>query len=154
MEKQAGLILGKTLFIVIVLAILGAIAALFYVVAFPQSTEKFTEFYILGIEAEATNYPRQLVVGQEDKVIIGIMNREHETVSYVVEVTIDGVKNNEAGPVTLEYGEKWERIVNFTLNKVGNNQKVEFLLYRQDQNEVYQTLHLWVNVVEAKELRY
>jgi len=152
MEKQAGLILGKTLFIVILLAILGSIAALFYVVAFPQSTEKFSEFYILGIEAKATNYPRQLVVGQEDRVTVGIVNQEHETVSYVLEVIIDGIMSNEVGPITLEHGEKWERIVNFTLNKVGNNQKVEFLLYRQGRNEVYQTLHLWVNVVAAEAL--
>jgi len=115
-----------------------------YVIANPGSTEKFTEFYILGPG------PKQLVAGQEYSVAVGIVNREQETVSYVVEVTIDGVKNNEVGPITLEYGEKWERIVNFTPNRVGNNQKVEFLLYRQGQNEVYQTLHLWVDVIEAE----
>jgi len=150
MEKQAGLILGKTLFIVILLAILGAIAALFYVVAFPQSAEKFTEFYILGIEAKAADYPRQLEIGQEDSVILGIVNREGEIASYTVEVTIDGVKNNEVGPITLAYGEKWENIVYFSPDKAGDNRKVEFLLYRQGQNETYQELHLWVNVIEAE----
>ena len=152
MEKQAGSILGKTLSIVILLAILGSITALFYLVAFPQSKEKFTEFYILGIEEKATNYPRQLVVGQEGRVIVGIVNREHETVSYVLEVIIDGIMSNEVGPITLEHGEKWERIVNFTPNRVGNNQKVGFLLYRQGQSEVYQELYLWVNVIEAEVL--
>lgn len=137
-----------------VLAIIGALGMLGYAIVKPGVTEEFTEFYILGPEAKAADYPRQLVVGQEGKVIAGIVNREQETASYGLEVIIDGVTNNEAGPVTLEYGEKWEGIVSFTPNRVGNNQKVEFLLYRQGQNEAYQELHLWVNVIEAEELSY
>jgi len=117
-----------------------------YVIANPGSTEKFTEFYILG----PGGYPKQLVAGQEYSVAVGIVNREQETVSYVVEVTIDGVKNNEVGPITLEYGEKWENIVYFSPDKAGSNQKVEFLLHKQDQDNVYQTLHLWVDVIEAE----
>ena len=56
------------------------------------------------------------------------------------------VINNEVGPVTLEHDEKWEEIVDFTPDRVGDKQKVEFLLYRQGQSEAYRRLHLWVDV--------
>jgi uncharacterized membrane protein len=69
------------------------------------------------------------VVGEEGKVMVGIINREHEPVTYRVEV--GGVKNNEVGPVMFEHNEGWEDIVSFTLDRVGDKQKVEFLLYRQ-----------------------
>jgi len=85
-------------------------------------------------------------VGEEERVIVGIINREHETATYRVEVAIDEVKNSEVGPVALDHDGKWEEIMGFTPGKAGDNQKVEFLLYRQGQNEVYQRLHLWVDV--------
>lgn len=85
-------------------------------------------------------------MGEEGKVMVGIINREGKSVTYRVEIMIDGVKNNEVGPVTLEHNEKWEVIAGFTPNRAGSNQKVEFLLYRQGQSEVYQRLYLWVNV--------
>ena len=59
---------------------------------------------------------------------------------------IDGVKNNEVGPVTLDHDGEWEEMVGFTPERAGDTQKVEFLLYKQGQNEVYQRLHLWVDV--------
>ena len=61
---------------------------------------------------------------------MGIVNREQETMTYRVEVAIDGVKNNELGPMTLDHDGKWEEIVSFTPVWAGDNQKVEFLLYQ------------------------
>lgn len=57
-----------------------------YIIATPQAGERFTEFYILGLEGRAERYPTQLMVGEEGKVRVGIIDREHETASYWVEV--------------------------------------------------------------------
>lgn len=141
-----GSVWGRVLSGILVLVILGALGMLVYVIATPQAGERFTEFYLLGLSGEAEDYPRLLMVGEEGKVVVGIINREGETVTYRLEIRIDGVISNEMGPVTREYGEKWEEIVGFTPAKVGDEQKVEFLLYKQGQSEVYRRLYLWVDV--------
>ena len=67
--------------------------------------------------------------------------------SYRLEVSINGIKNNEIVPVVLEHDEKWEEIVNFTLGNAGNRQKVEFLLYKNGEPNLYlEPLRLWVDV--------
>ena len=138
----------RVLSVVLVLAILGALGALGYSVANPAVAERFTEFYILGAGGEAKNYTAELVVGKEARQLVGIINQEQETVTYRLEVITDGVKNNEVEPITLEHNEKWENTVSFTPTHTGTNQKVEFSLYKQGQNQVYESLHLWVNVSE------
>ena len=88
-------------------------------------------------------------MGEEGRLIVGIVNREHETVSYRVEVRIDRVRNNEVQPIVLAKEQKWEEVVSFTPNRAGDNQKVEFLLYKNGQSEPYlEPLYLWVNVKE------
>ncbi len=136
----------RMLSVILTLAILGALGTLGYAIASPKVGERFTEFYIEGLEGKATDYPKELVVGEEGKVIVGIINREHETVTYRVEVAIDEIKNNEVGSVALDHDGEWEEIVGFIPGRAGDNQKVEFLLYKQGQDEVYQRLHLWVDV--------
>jgi uncharacterized membrane protein len=118
---------------------------LVYTIATPRG-ERFTEFYLLGLSGEAKGYPSTLAVGEEGKVVVGIINRERDKVTYRVEVRIDGVISNEVGPVTLEHDEKWEKMVGFTPDRAGDKQKVEFLLYRQGQSEAYRRLYLWLDV--------
>jgi len=46
----------------------------------------------------------------------------------------------------LEHDGKWEETVGFAPDRVGDKQKVEFLLYGQAESKVYQRLHLMVDV--------
>jgi uncharacterized membrane protein len=120
-----------------------------YVIVTPQVGERFTEFYILGLNGKAADYPKEVRVGKEGKVIVGIVNHEHEVVSYRIEVRIDGVKNNEVDAVVLANAQKWEGIVSFVPDKVGDNQKVEFLLYKNGEAEPsLNPLCLWIDVAE------
>jgi len=141
--------LDRVLSIILVVAVLGALGVLGYVIATPKVGEKFTEFYILGLSGKATDYPKEIRVGEEAKVIVGIVNHEHEIVTYQVEVKIDGVKNNEVGPVLLANEQKWEEIVSFTPDKTGDNQKVDLTLYKNQEAEpCLEPLHLWIDVTE------
>ncbi len=141
-----GSVWNRVLSGILMLAILGAAGMLVYVVASPKVGERFTEFYILGLDGEAKDYPGLLMMLDEGKVVVGIINREIETVTYRVEVRIGGFISNEVGPVVLEHDEQWEETVGFTPYRIGDKQKVEFLLYKQGQSEVYQRLHLWLDV--------
>jgi uncharacterized membrane protein len=133
---------NKTLSIILVFTILGALGMMGYAIATPKVGERFTELYIL-------EYPKELAVGEEGRVIVGIVNNEYETVNYRVEVRIDGVKNNEVEGITLEHEERWENGVSFTPEVAGENQKVEFLLYKDGETEPYlEPLRLWLDVIE------
>ena len=141
--------LNKLLSILLAIAIIGAVGILIYTVAVPRVGERFTEFYLLNLEGKAENYPHELVQGEEGRIIIRIVNREHETTGYRVELTIDGKKQREIGPITLGHEEQWEQEEVFIAARAGPNQKVEFLLYKGTNTESYQRLHLWIDVKEA-----
>lgn len=140
----------RALLAILIAAISVALGMLGYTIANPKVGERFTEFYILGLSGKAMDYPQELMVGKEGRVIVGIINREHEPVTYRVEVVIDGVKNNEVGPVILEHEGKWEGEVSFMPEVAGDNQKVEFLLYKNngEGEPCLKPLYLWINVKE------
>jgi len=140
--------LERVLYVILVIVILGTLGTLGYVFAKPRVGETFTEFYILDSEGKATAYPRQLKAGEEETILIGIINREHEMVTYWIEIKPEGVVSSKLGPIVLEHNERSEQPAIFTLDKPGEEQKVDFLLYKQGQSEVYQALSLWVDVRE------
>ena len=94
MRAKSGSIRNKALLAILIVAILGALGMLGCTIANPK-VGGVTEFYILGLNGKATGYPKELVVGEEARVIVGIINREQETMSYQVEIRIDGTRNNE-----------------------------------------------------------
>jgi uncharacterized membrane protein len=47
----------------------------------------------------------------------------------------------------LESNETWEKNLTFIPEKSGDNMKLEFLLYKEDNfTAFYRELHMWVNV--------
>ena len=138
---------GKVLAITVVVAILATLGTLGYVIATPKVGETFTEFYILGQDGKAANYPKELKVGEKGEVIVGIVNHEGKEVSYRVEVVVGSQESTEVGPVVLVDEQKWEGEVSFVPEVAGENQKVEFLLYKDGEVEpCLEPLHLWVDV--------
>ncbi|MCL0098362.1 DUF1616 domain-containing protein [Dehalococcoidia bacterium] len=150
-RQESGL--DRALSIVLILAIVGAIGTLGYVIASPRVGERFTEFYILGLEGKAEGYPTELTVGEEGRVILGITNREHEIMGYEVKIKVDGVLQRRIGPVELEHEESWREQVGFIPREPGKNQRVEFVLYKirtlGTEDEPGPTLHLWIDVKEG-----
>ncbi len=168
-----GSALNKTLTVILAIAILGAIGMLAYTVAVPKVGERFTEFYILGIDGKAEGYPsvftlrdNQLVSvqygdkgtvtdGSPGKVTLGIVNHEQQNTIYTVKITIDGQPAEiyyagqtltQLEQIDLPQDGKWEQEIGFEPQHTGDNQKVEFLLYKNGETEPEDTLHLWVDV--------
>jgi uncharacterized membrane protein len=137
----------RVLSLALVIVLAGALGMLGYTIAQPRVGESFTEFYILGIDGEAADYPEELMVGEVGKVVVGIVNQEHEAVSYRVEVRVDGVENGGVGPIVLEHEQSWEDEVSFIPTAPGENEKVEFWLYQNGEDEpCLEPLYLWLSV--------
>jgi len=138
--------LGKALSIALVVAILAALGGIVYLAATPQPGEKFTEFYILGPQGKAENYPRQVILGANVDVIIGVVNHEYQPAAYRVEITINDVRIKEIDIGTLAHEQKWEQEVSFVAQSAGDNQTVEFWLYKDNQLEPYLQLDIDIDV--------
>jgi uncharacterized membrane protein len=119
---------------------------LVFVIATAGVGEKYSEFYILGANGKAEDYPRELYRGQKGTVILGVINHEQTSADYRMEITIEGVKTLDIGPISLNDTEKWEDTASFSSDISGLDKKVEFLLYKGESIEPYLTLHLWINI--------
>ena len=144
-----------------------------YMVVFPRGGEQYTEFYILGNNGKAETYPSIFTMknndiisvqygdkgittyGEPGKVTVGIINHEQLNSVYSVAITIDGQESEiyYAGQhltrienIELSQGGKWEQEIGFTPQHSGDNQKIEFLLYKNNKADPDETLHLWINV--------
>lgn len=136
----------KTLSIVLIIVLIIAVAGTIFIILFPQSGEKFTEFYILGANGKAADYPSNLTAGENGNVTIGIINHEYTNATYQLIVKLNhNILKNES--ITLANDEKKE--IPFTFKPAtGNNQTLELLLYKlPDREKVYRSLYLYFNVV-------
>jgi len=137
--------LDKGLSIVLIASIIGSSATFVYVAVTPKIGERFTEFYLLGPNGIASDYPTYLKVGEEGKVIIGIVNYEYENVNYRLEIIFNGSLIHKEHVFLFE-NEKREIHFIFNATKKGENQKLEFLIYKDQQIEAYRILHLWISI--------
>lgn len=160
----------KALSIILIAAILIAVVTTVCVIAFPKDGEKFTEFYILGSDKMADNYPEEFAVNTEQFVWIGIGNHEYRDVTYTVETlllnaewdteaeasVIHASKPHDRFEVTVPEGTTYLEEYFFTVDTTGYN-RIEFLLYEgtvpaesataeEKMDTAYRDLHLWITV--------
>lgn len=114
-----------------------------------------TEFYILGQEGRAEDYPRTAVVGEELQVTMSIINQEYTDQTYRVQVWVmhpwapdERVFAAEEGPLTMESGQQQTWDITWQMAQPGDDQVVEFLLFNEADSEPYRTLRLWIDVDE------
>ena len=107
--------------------------------------EKFTEFYILGANGTA-EYPKNLTPGESVDLIVGIRNHETQEEEYRVVIRLEGETIETIEGIKLKHEEIWEEKLNFIPNKVGENMRLEFLLYKSGKEEIHRSLRLTLNV--------
>lgn len=135
---------GK-LSVILIFLLLASVVATIYLIAYPNPGESFTEFYLLGPNGKAADYPTNLTAGETGNVTIGIVNHEHQNTSYKIVITSNGKELNEIN-ITLNNEEKQEIPYNFTVSDT-STKKIEFLVYKlPDENNVYLSTRLWVNL--------
>jgi len=163
----------------IIVLISAAIAALGHSVSDAMNKGSYTEFYVLGVNGKAEDYPQAFVLkdgqavqvtldtgavissnvsGQLGEVTLALVNREHQTVTYLVDVSIDGVVvstnvNGKSvlavGPLEVADGQEWKQKIGFAPQTAGSDQIVEFRLFEIGQQRVLKdTLRLHINAVQ------
>jgi uncharacterized membrane protein len=168
---------NKTLSLVLIICIAGAFGVLGYTIAFPKNGEKFTEFYILGLNGKAQDYPTTIYLKNDQvksvqygntvldtvnnwgRITIGVVNHEGEATAYYISSIIDGeeiplryqdISLSKMGPINLNNDEKWEGEIGIVPQKSGENQKVEIQLYNGNNSTPIESVHIWINVKELQ----
>jgi len=165
--------LNSILTVLIIISILLALMALTYTSITIKQEEKYTAFYILSMDGNTTHYPKNLTVGKNDSVIIGILNHEYKTIDYIVEIWLinQSTDYNESEnenkiiihdmwfvdkiPITLKHTKlektlttQWEYNYSFSINRTGLF-KLVFLLFTSSMGEYTPNMN-YANIAEEK----
>jgi uncharacterized membrane protein len=112
----------------------------------PKEGEKFTEFYILGSNGTASDYPTNLTSGETGNVTVGIVNHEYSTINYKLITKLNNQVIDEKN-ITLSSNQAYKEPFTFIPYNYGQNHELELLLYKlPDDKNVYRSIHLWINV--------
>ena len=146
-EQERG---NRVVYVILTVVLTTAFLTAFSILLTPKPAESFTEFYILGQEGLAEDYPREVIMGQVLTITTGITNREGNTSTYNIQIMSDNQVIGQAGPIILENNATWEQPVEFSLSTVGDDQQITFILNREGQPSPYRSLQLWINVKAAQ----
>jgi uncharacterized membrane protein len=141
--------LDKTLSVVLVIAIVAAASALTFAIVAPKQGERLTEFYLLGPNGQAGNYSTNYSLGEQEPTTVGIVNHEYQTETYNLVVKLNDSNQSTtlySQNVTLADNQSFVKQIEIKPDRIGNDMKLEFLLYLDNSNVPYEETHLWINV--------
>ena len=108
-------------------------------------TGSSSSFYVLDLNGTDKNYPKKLHLGEPAAVLVGIRRTEPGEANYILQVKLDG-RVIKTISKWLGRWSKWEQKVSFVPDRVGENQKLEFLLFKDYvRGEPYRKFCLWVS---------
>ena len=94
--------LDKTISVILLVLLIVLIAATVYITVNPKSGEKFTEFYVLGQNGQAGNYPTNLTLGETGNVTVGIVNHEQTATNYNMVIKLNGTVPQQSNIYTAK----------------------------------------------------
>lgn len=139
----------RALSVLLLLSILISVSTLVYVMVTPKQGEQFTEFYILGPSGKATGYNTSLKLGESVDVTVGVVNHEYAPVTYSLELKLDNDKIDmpeNFTRISLDHGDSWYGNLSYYPTELGEDMKLEYLLYKEGDTTPYRDLHLWIDV--------
>ncbi|MFZ2070827.1 MAG: VanZ family protein [Halobacteriota archaeon] len=103
-----------------------------------------SSFYVRDVNGTEQNYPTKLHLGEPAEVLVGVRNSEPKERNYVLQIKLDG-RLLKTRTEWVDRMSSWAQKISFVPDKVGENQKLEFLLYRDYvKGEPYKRFYLWV----------
>lgn len=163
-------LVDKILTIGIVVMLIASVAVIAWAVATPRVGERFTQLAILGPGGMATDYPRNLSVGQDATVLLTVKSFEHRAQNYTIMIVLTNDTDNSTAvsensidwslthsltphlgivqTFSLEHLQYYNQTFDFDVTAPGT-WKLQFLLYTQGQpltQNAYREVHLWLNI--------
>jgi len=131
---------GRARFILPLILIAASVIALGYVMS-PHSEPGFTEFAVEGGNSSA-----QAILGESRQSLVKVVNHEGRATGYTLLLLSNG-RQLRSEQISLPDGQQWEKALSYILQDPGDSQKLDFLLYRDDNSAVpYHASSLWFNV--------
>jgi uncharacterized membrane protein len=132
------------------LGVAAAIAWSVWLLITQPAVPPLTEFFALGSDGFAQNYPSTAGRNQPISVSLGVHNLEGQSVEYAIAARTDAGTLAEVAPFRVEPGETRTITVTFSLAEYGFGQRVDLLLYRSGAaSEPYRRLALVVDVPQV-----
>jgi uncharacterized membrane protein len=165
--------IDRLLSVALVLVMIIAITATILVIALPKENEYFTDFFILGANRMAADYPYEIVTGQYYPMYFGVANHEKRNASYTIETwsmnASFNTTTNATGIVSMDPGDRFSLSLannettilpySFVVKNPEDN-RIAFLLFNETVpgpevtgsdrvNASYRDLYLRVSVGQA-----
>ena len=122
--------MSKILLVLVIVAVLALGGLITYSVVKPSLSPRFSELYVLNAEGKTENYPREVKTGAPVTIMVTVVNNEAVSTAYRIKITNAGETIGEMTTGKLSPDEKWQRQASFSLQSAGQNQKVDFQLYK------------------------
>lgn len=103
---------------------------------------RFTEFFIIGADGLAKDYPRIGRPGEVVTIGVGITNRERLTTTYRVLVDTEKATLLRTEPIRLSSDDTWEEPITFALPASQKPRDIAIKLFKEEQTEPYRQLRL------------
>ncbi len=167
-------LVDRLLTVGIAIMLVASVVVLAWAITTPRVGETFTQLAILGPDGMADDYPRNLTVGEDARVLVSVKSFEHAVVNYTMVIvltnvtdynftvdrhSIDWGSTNELSPYeaiaqnfTLEHLEYYNQTFDFNVTSDGT-WKLQFMLFTEGQaisQDAYREVHLWL-VVSPRE---
>jgi uncharacterized membrane protein len=126
------------------LVLSGAVLVVGVAMAWGLQPPRLTEFFLLGPEGLAADYPRAARPGEPITIVVGITNHERVPERYTVRVEVEGQPLALAGPLHVAPDETTEQPLTFAVPGTRRESEVQVLLLRDGAAEPYRQLRLWV----------
>lgn len=152
---------AELLTVVVLVSVVVAAASVGVAMTQRPAGESFTELSVLtedeNGELIADDYPRELVRGESQSLVVAIGNRERQVQSYSVVVLLDGAERSELDRFSVDSVPAEETVTverQLTPTRTGESLRLSFLLYRGSApaeptaESAYREVHLWVDVTE------
>ncbi len=142
----------QTITLVLGGAVVIALGLVMVIALFPGTeADAYTEFYVLGPDGNASDYPTSLTVGETGTVIVGIGNHEGRERTYTLRARL-GERQLLARSLSLGAGERWQDELSFSPEQPGN-MTLGLNLYRgstaTESGRPYREVRIVVNVTQA-----